>query len=415
MRIHVRLFVTLSLLLCLVLLLCACDPAGTIDDAKDKIDGVKDDIKDTVDGVKDKVSSLIATTTTAPPPVTEAPPTPGMLYQQSADGEGAVVRGYAGKVKDLVIAEEHEGMPVIGILQGAFKGKHTLSSIRIPDSVITVGKDAFGGCNGLIKAEAGLHYVDRWVVGAGEYAGSVVLREDTAGIADGAFLGRIHLKSVTLNATIRTIGEDAFLGCTSLCEIILPEENPTYAVVGSALYTKDMSRLIRYFGTAESFTVPATVTEIAPSAFRDHTELKQIAFEASEAIVTIGKDAFRGCTSLTSFTLPENVEQIPAGCFSGCTSLSAFVFPEGGAYRAIGAEAFRGCTSFVEFSIPEGIMEIGSNAFSECTGLLRVNFAVTSGWKIGVQSVNSAQIDTPAKAAAVLLGTYRAKTWTRVK
>lgn len=426
MRIHARLFAVMMLLFCLVLLLCACNVGGTVDgikdkvgsvkdDVKDKVDGVKDDIMDTVDGIKDKVSSLVATTTTAPPPATEAPPTPGMLYQPSADGQSYVVRGYAGKVKDLVIAEEYEGMPVTSIMQGAFGGKHTLSSIRIPDSITAIGKGAFSGCNGLIRAESGLLYVDRWVVGVSEFAGSVVLRDDIVGIVDGAFEGRAHLASITLNASIRRIGDEAFVGCKSLSKIILPEENPVYAVVGDALYTKDMTRLILYFGTGETFTVPASVTEIAPSAFRDRSSLVSVRFEAPEALSVLGDYAFAGCTSLASFTLPEGLERIGTGAFRGCTSLALFTFPEESACRAIGAEAFRGCTAFVEFSIPESITEIGANAFYECTGLLRLNFSVTSGWKIGVQNVNPAQIDTPAMAAAVMLGTYHSKTWTRVK
>lgn len=412
MRIHIRLLVTAMLLLCLTLLLCACEIGGVVDGVKDKVD----DIKDKIDDVKDKVSNLI-TTTSAPPtttaPVTEAPPTPGMLYQKNSDGRGYTVKGYAGKVKDLVIAEEQNGLPVVAIMQAAFKGKGTLTSIRIPDSVVSVGKGAFGGCNGMIKAEGGAHYVDRWVVGVGDLVSAIVLRENTAGIADNAFEGRTKLASVTLNAALRVIGADAFLGCNALTEIIVPEENTAYTVVGEALYTKDMTRLIRYFGTGESFTVPATVTEIAPSAFRDHAALKSVSFEPRSELSVLGDYAFAGCTSLAAFDLPKGVGRIGNGAFLGCSALSSFSLPKVSACTAIGAEAFRGCSALVEFAIPEAVSEIGQNAFYECRGLLRLNLEVIEGWRAGDQDIPSVQLDAPAKVAAMLCDIYHIKTWVR--
>lgn len=401
MRIHTRLFVTAMLLFCLTLLLCACEIGQ---------------LGEMIDGVKDKVSDLITTTAPLPTttaPVTEAPPTPGMLYQKNADGRGYTVKGYAGKVKDLVIAEEQNGLPVVAIMQAAFKGKYSLTSIRIPDSVMSVGKGAFGGCDSLIQADGGAQYVDRWVVGAGEFAGSITLREDTAGIADAAFAGMDNLASLTLNASLRAIGADAFLGCTALTEIVVPEENTAYTVQGDALYSKDMSRLVLYFGTGESFTVPATVTEIAPSAFSGRTALRTVSFEMGSALTVLGDYAFKGCTSLTGFTLPKGVARIGTGAFYGCRSLTAFLLTKGSVCTAIGAEAFRGCAALVEFSIPEKITEIGQNAFFECEGLLRVNFTLADGWRAGDQDVHPSLLSTPANAASALRTTYHIKTWVR--
>ena len=413
----VRLLVALMLLLFLVFLLCACEFGSVVEDVKGGVQDGIDGVKDKVNEVKDKVSNLI-TTTTAPPtttaPVTDAPPSPGMLYVKSADGRSYTVKGHAGsKDKDLVIAAEKDGLPVTAIMQAAFKGKSTLSSIRIPESVVSVGKDAFYGCNGLIKAEGGGLYVDRWVVGAGDFVSAVVLGENTYGIADNAFEGRTRLVSVTLNASLRAIGADAFLGCTSLTEIVVPEENAYYTVRDGALYTKDMTRLIRFFGTQDSFTVPASVTEIAPSAFRDKTALVNLTFQEGSALTVLGDYAFLGCTALTSFDMPKGVAVIGTGAFSGCSALTACTMPEDAACTAIGTGAFRGCSALAAFTVTANVTSIGQNAFYECRSLAAVYLVAGNEWYTETQDIPAFHIAGPALAASALRDTYHANTWTR--
>ena len=419
MRIHTRLLAVMTLLLCLAALLCACsvsDVKDKVDSVKGEVDAVKDKVGAVKDEIKDKVSNLI-TTTSAPPTTTavttEAPPSPGMQYQKGSDGRSYTVRGYAGKLTDLVIAEENNGFPVTSIMQGAFKGKKNLTSIRIPDSVTSIGKGAFNGCDGMIRTDGGAKYVDRWVVGLGALDAMATLRADTVGIADAAFEGCSQLVSITLSESLRHIGKDAFLGCTSLSTIVVPEANTAFCVVGDALYTKDMTRLIRYFGKDKSFTVPATVTEIASSAFRDQKTLTSITFEEGSALVTLGEYAFSGCTSLTAFTIPSGVKRISNGAFSGCTSLATFAYPLDSVCAAIGAEAFRGCSALTSIRILTDMTEIGQNAFYECTSLGAVHFAVTEGWRAGDQDVPKTVVYASAQAATALKDTYHIKTWVR--
>ena len=416
MRIHVRLLVALMLLLCFTLLLCACDMDGVVDDVKGGVQDGINGVKDKVNEVKDKVSNMI-TTTSAPPtttaPVTEAPPSAGMLYQKNPDGRSYTVKGHAGKDKDLVIAAEKDGLPVVAIMQAAFKGKSALSSIRIPESVLSIGKDAFSGCDGLIKAKNRGLYVDRWVVGSGDFIPDLVLEEDTFGIVDGAFAGRARLQTITLNASLRTIGAEAFVGCTALTGIVVPEENAYYTADGNALYTKDMTCLIRYFGTGEAFTVPASVTEIAPSAFRDNAALCTVTFEEGSALTVLGDHAFAGCTALTTFNVPNGVGKIGNGAFLGCTALISCNIPAESACTAIGTEAFRGCASLSTFTINEGITSIGQNAFYECRGLTAVYFAAPEGWHTERQEIPTFQLESSILAVSALRESYSINTWTR--
>ena len=110
--------------------------------------------------------------------------------------------------------------------------KH-LTRVTIPASVTAVEAGAFLGCNGLrtiVVDEQNLIY---------KYQNGLLLSKDgmtlfmsvngvsmiPAGvteIANGAFLGRSDLKSVTIPNSITNIGERAFVGCSGLTSVTIP-------------------------------------------------------------------------------------------------------------------------------------------------------------------------------------------------
>ena len=61
------------------------------------------------------------------------------------------------------------------------------------------------------------------------------------------------------------------------------------------------------------------IITIYKNAFRDCTSLSTIAIPSS--VTTICKNAFRDCTSLTTIAIPDSVTAICDTAFSGCTSL----------------------------------------------------------------------------------------------
>lgn len=153
--------------------------------------------------------------------------------------------------------------------------------------------------------------------------------------------------------------------------------------------------------------VTYTVTNIANSAFRNNTYVKEI--ETPSTLTSIGEHAFREMSSLTKITInaSESFKKFSnaefyndsaltyvdlSGCkgltgigdggtydhtFFGCSKLETVVLPKGITY--IGGSAFRGCTSLsgtMDLS-SYSITEIGSWAFNGCSKLEKIIFPST--------------------------------------
>ena len=185
--------------------------------------------------------------------------------------------------------------------------------------------------------------------------------------------------------------------------------------------------------TADSITIPNSVTGIRYEAFYNCSSLTSVTFEEGSQLTSIGKNAFYNCTSLTSIVIPDSVTSIGAGVFHGCSSLTSITLPfvgntatstdskalfgyifgtssytggtatkqyyGSGSYSfavyyipsslkeviitggtTIGYGAFDNCSSLTSIVIPDSVTTIGSYAFKECSSLTSVviPYSVTS-------------------------------------
>lgn len=127
------------------------------------------------------------------------------------------------------------------------------------------------------------------------------------------------------------------------------------ALKGSAespdLFEMSGSVLMKYNGSSEHVTVPASVK-------------------------AIGKGAFAGNSNLQKVTIPSSVELIDYEAFADCTSLLEVDIPD--SVLSIRSSAFAGCEALTDVSIGTGLHELGSGVFAGCKALSDINISPNS-------------------------------------
>ena len=96
------------------------------------------------------------------------------------------------------------------------------------------------------------------------------------------------------------------------------------------------------------------------------------------SVTSIGRRAFRDCSSLTSVTIPYSVTSIGNEAFYHCSGLTSVTIPH--SVTSIGDLAFYKCSGLTSVTIPNSVTSIGSSAFEYCRGLTSVTipYSVTS-------------------------------------
>ena len=121
-----------------------------------------------------------------------------------------------------------------------------------------------------------------------------------------------------------------------------------------------------YYTSLTGITIPASITSIDNFAFRGCTNLTSVTFASGSQLETIAVAVFRECTSLTSITIPASVRSIDQEVFYQCTSLTGITLHEG--LTSIEANAFSLCTSIASITIPVSVTYLGSFAGSPFFG-----------------------------------------------
>ena len=319
---------------------------------------------------------------------------------------------------DIIIPEEHEGLPVTGIADYAFRNYRRLKSITIPASITHIGKKAFIGCSGLesvhlsdLKAWCEItfdynwlsfqsnpfYYADNLYVN-GESVTNLMLPDDITEIKSIAFYGCKWLESVTIPRGI--IGEAAFLDCRDLKVLNIGKgvtdiypyafENAT-ALELIYFNAENMNDPVCMTGTSTAaiynylfanagekgegikVVIGKDTTRIPARMFSstDEPSIVSLEFEDGGVCKTIGHYAFENCTKLKSAHIPSHVTAIESYAFAECKSLSEVTLLDG--LYSLGYYAFLNCSSLTEINIPNTIINLFPSTFGGCTGLAKIS------------------------------------------
>ncbi|MBP3414582.1 MAG: leucine-rich repeat protein [Clostridia bacterium] len=171
----------------------------------------------------------------------------------------------------------------------AFAGCCSLTTINLPSSITSIGSEAFGGCYSLT---------------------TINLPNSITSIGFGAFSDCYGLTNITIPSSVVSIGNDAFGACHSLTSITVSQDNKYYSSCNGILFNKSADKLICYPAgkSAKTYTIPSSVTSIGDYAFDYNLSLTSITIPSG--VVSIGGFAFTKCESLTSITIPSSVTSI---------------------------------------------------------------------------------------------------------
>lgn len=308
-------------------------------------------------------------------------------------------------VADIIIPEGVEKIPLY-----AFDGCESLTSVRIPSTVISSGQDAFNDCSNLtavycsdvlswLKIQFYNEYSNPVFYSHNLYLNgslitNLVVPEEITTISSYAFYNCKNLKTVNMHNNVTSIGGSAFRNCSNIENVYLSE---TLTSIGSGCFSG--CNLLKYI------VIPENVESIGMYAFYNCTSLSEVTISGSVTIIK--QNAFKKCESLHSVyggTLEQwcniefetensnplnnggdlylngeivdylyvysDVTNIKAYAFYNCKSIKSVCVSN--ELNSIGNYAFYSCENIRGLEI-EGVVEnIGESAFADCSALTSV-------------------------------------------
>ena len=326
-------------------------------------------------------------------------------FELSADKASYIVTGKGTcPDSDLVIPDTYGKKPVTAIKEGAFAGNTDITSIKIPDGVITIGANAFSFMPSLKSVT-----ISNSVTSIGEKAffnspalESITLGNGISVIEKSTFEGCLKLESIAIPDSVTTIKASAFYGCSALKSITLGSaiskvefsvfdntalylDNANWSdgqlYIGSVLVkvkddtsgilnVKDGTTIIADHAAnmtdITKIVLPSSVKAIGSSSFAACAKLSDITF--NEGLETLGASAFASCDSIVTVNLPSTLTAMSENVFYHCSALESVVIPS--KITVIPDHAFDECASLSNITLPEGLKTIGTYGFSNCYSLI---------------------------------------------
>lgn len=318
----------------------------------------------------------------------------GLTYTLNAADHTATVASYDNSTQDGVIdipdTVTSGGQPytVTAIGDSAFNPSHTItnvSSVFIPATVTSIGRLAFRCCKFLatVTFAEGSQLKS---IGGNAFSGTdpahpifkeIQIPDSVETIGTNAFQNCQDLESITLPASLKTIESSAFSSCRNLSEVRLPtslKAIQSYVFDGcSSLET------VFYDGPLAQWSQVNTSND-----FLGYSSPSLVMGDYTAQFISVEDDPFaapipKKTVTITKYTGTESTVILPSTINSWPVT-------------KIGEDALKDNTTITSVTIPDSVTEIGSNAFADCTNLTSVNYK--GDWSnLTIQSGNPAVQD----------------------
>lgn len=243
----------------------------------------------------------------------------GEMYDYSTSADELPWYAHRQNITALVV---EEGATSIGEFAFAYVFP-VLSDVTLPSTMISIGKQAFHSCPiSEIALNDGLVSLMGF---SNTLLTELVIPDSVTTIGPEAFFECTRLERVVLPAGLETCGTSAFRLCSSLCQVVMPEM-PNFQFFGASVFAGCALTDLSWYNQSKI-------------AYQQFAGNGMVELEIPSCVTTIGDFAFESCKSLTSVTIPDSFESIGAAVFADCPALETITFQ--GDAPEIGMDAFR--------------------------------------------------------------------------
>ena len=274
--------------------------------------------------------------------------------------EGNTIVGYTDKLAGNIEIPEKasNGVVITTIRENAFTNCSALTAVKIGDNISTIEEEAFQNCPNL---EAIYFNATNCTVESYDNTNNyencdkfktIVFGENVTAIPANVCADSGTLQNVVFKGKVTSIGNNAFIGCSSLDDIDLSNVKTIgtgafqNTSISSLVFSEDLKTINdnAFIGCKMTeITIPEKVTEIGHYAFQNCSNLKTIYFNAVKCTVndyTNGNN-YENCHNFTEIVFGENVTAIPANVCADSETLERVVIK--GKVTSIENHAFVGC------------------------------------------------------------------------
>jgi len=208
----------------------------------------------------------------------------------------------------------------------AFSGNETLKSLTIPNTVTQISYNAFKNCTALT---------------------GVILPDSVEKVGPGAFEGCSSLTSVEIGENVSSWGSGVFANCGSLAAVTIDQDNEYLTYYNGAIYNGNMTMLYQVLPAREgdNYVMPDTVENIDTYAFWNLQNTKNVMVSGKVAGIPkqamssmgsvenvviqspttgIGERALANNANLKQVAIPASVVNIDRKAFAGSPDMKIY-------------------------------------------------------------------------------------------